>query len=97
MVVDGVRARLGGPTARLRGLRAEVSDDEVDVRLPGGVRAHVTMDPNATVTWDYAAPRGPGREVRNCSVSDGTLACGDAHVVDLPGGWALEVGRPASA
>lgn len=97
MCVDGVRSRLGGPTARFRGFRADVADDRVDVRLPGGVRAEVTGSPDATVSWDYAAPHGAGRDVRNCSVSDGTLTLGDGRALALPGGWALEVGRPARA
>lgn len=96
MSIDGAHTRLGGPTARFRGFRADVSDDEVDVRLPDGVHAHVTMDPDATVTWDYAAPHGAGRDVRNCSVADGSLTLGDGRSLALPGGWALEVGRPAT-
>lgn len=96
MEIDGARTRLGGPTARLRGFGADVTEDAADVRLPGGVRAQVRMDPDATVGWDYAAPHGAGRDVRNCSVSDGTLTLGDGRALDLPGGWALEVGRPAS-
>lgn len=96
MCVDGVRQRLGGPTARFRGFAADIADDRVDVRLPGGVRVEVAGDPACTVGWDYAAPHGPGRAVRNCSVADGTLTLGDGRVLALPGGWALELGRPAA-
>lgn len=97
MEVDGVRRRLGGPTARLRGFKVVIAPDRADVRLPEGVRIEVAGDPACTVAWDYAAPHGPGRDVRNCSVADGTLTLGDGRTLSLDGGWAFEVGRPAGA
>jgi hypothetical protein len=47
------------------------------------------------VTWDYAAPSGPGRAVRNCSVADAHLALDDGRTWDLTGTVAVEHGRPA--
>ncbi|MBJ7332830.1 MAG: hypothetical protein JHC95_23255 [Solirubrobacteraceae bacterium] len=96
MEIDGERRRLGGPTARFRGFKADVAGDRVILALPGGVGLDVRMDPAATVTWDYAAPHGPGRDVRNCSVSDGTLTLPGGRELALPGAWALEVGSPAA-
>lgn len=97
MEIDGDRTRLGGPTARLRGFRAEVGPERVAVELPGGISVDVQGDPAATVRWDYAAPHGAGRDVRNCSVAGGTLTLGNGRALALHGGWALEVGRPAAA
>ncbi len=96
MKIDGERTRLGGLTARLRGFHADVTPERVAVQLPGGVGLEVRGDPAATVTWDYAAPHGPGRDVRNCSVADGTLTLPGGRSLTLAGGWALEVGRPSS-
>lgn len=97
MKIDGERTRLGGPTARLRGFHADVTPEHVVVRLPGGIGLDVRGDPAATVAWDYAAPHGAGRDVRNCSVADGTLTLPGGRALSLAGGWALEVGGPASS
>lgn len=92
MKIDGERTRLGGPTARFRGFRADVAPGRVAVTLPGGARVDVAGDPACTVAWDYAAPHGPGRDVRNCSVADGTLTLAGGRALELRAGWALEVG-----
>jgi hypothetical protein len=40
----------------------------------------ITAPQRATVTWDYASPRGPGRLVDNCSVADATIELSTAGV-----------------
>ena len=44
------------------------------------------------VEWDYASPSGPGREVRNCSVADGTVATQDGRSRQVRGTFAVEHG-----
>jgi hypothetical protein len=57
----------------------------------------ITAPGRATVRWDYASPRGPGRVVDNCSVADATLRLRSATSpcsVTLEGSVAIEHGAP---
>ena len=92
--IDGraaVPARRARVRRELRGERTEVS-----LALAGGgeLALEITAPERATVTWDYAAPAGPGRTVRNCSVADAVVTLGAARI-EITGRLAVEHGAPA--
>jgi hypothetical protein len=56
----------------------------------------LTAPRHATVSWDYASPRGPGRCVDNCSVADATVSVtgsGGTQFLAVRGIAAVEHGR----
>ncbi|MGZ6604245.1 MAG: hypothetical protein ACXVFO_15510 [Solirubrobacteraceae bacterium] len=70
----------------------------VAVALSPRATLHVTTAAprHATVTWDYASPRGPGRTVDNCSVADARLQLtrtGRTGTLSVTGVVAVEHGR----
>ncbi|MGH2866821.1 MAG: hypothetical protein ACRDNK_04520 [Solirubrobacteraceae bacterium] len=64
-------------TARRGGIRRELDGEQTTVHVPmaagRALELTVAAPANVTVSWDYASPRGPGRQVRNCSVADASL------------------------
>ena len=93
--LDGERRALGGPATALRGVRVEDQGERLRVELPGGVLVETTSPATDTATWDYASPAGPGRLVRNCSIADGTITLSGRTPLEVRGGFAVELGRPA--
>jgi hypothetical protein len=88
--------------APLRRVTCHRSGEHTTVHLPLSSRADlqlaITAPSHATVRWDYASPRGPGRLVDNCSVADAKLCLKSAtgsHSLALPGTVAIEHGGPA--
>jgi hypothetical protein len=62
------------------------------------LRLSVRAPQRATMTWDYASPRGQGRIVDNCSVADAELRLTDAagsRTLTATGTVAVEHGAPA--
>ncbi len=63
--------------APLHRVTCDRAGEQTTVRasLSAGVAVTVELiaPRNDTVTWDYAAPRGPGRAVENCSVADALI------------------------
>jgi hypothetical protein len=98
--------------ARRGRVRREVTGERTDVAvaLTGGTRLVLTITApiSATAGWDYASPSGAGRDVRNCSVADGSIRlsgargdrgpanAGDTRELDVEGRFAVEHGAPAS-
>lgn len=97
--LDGSRRRIG-----MRGARLDVGAGGGDVHVRVGVEGghldvHATLPPEQTVRWDYAAPRGSGRSVRNCSIASARLVLrtkGATTELQLDGTLALELGVPAA-
>ena len=91
VAVDGRlrRTRPGGVKLEERGNGVTVAR----VPLQGG---HVTVEAQSghQVVWDYASPSGPGRTVRNCSVSDAAVVLDSAVRWELRGTVAVELGGP---
>jgi hypothetical protein len=101
----GGAVRLGGHThraARRGGVRHELHGETASIAVPLAGRARLELEltapETATVSWDYASPRGPGRRVRNCSVADGRLTLrsdSGPRTLELEGRVAVEHGAPA--
>ncbi|HEX3974640.1 MAG TPA: hypothetical protein VHW96_00165 [Solirubrobacteraceae bacterium] len=64
--------------APLHRVTCERAGERTSVRVSLSGRAALTVELTAsrrdTVSWDYASPRGPGRNVDNCSVADARIA-----------------------
>lgn len=98
----GGAVHLRGQTHRTRTLgrvRRELQGESTLVILPLGAGAtlelRVTAPENQTVSWDYVSPRGPGRNVRNCSVADASVklrAARSEQAIELNGRVAVEHG-----
>ncbi|MHB8691460.1 MAG: hypothetical protein ACYDHH_09465 [Solirubrobacteraceae bacterium] len=97
--LDGVLHR----PARRSSVRRSVVGDRTSVALAldGGAELSLEIDAPAaaTVEWDYAAPVGPGRTVRNCSVADARIVVREPVVASwlgaVNGRFAVEQGTPA--
>jgi hypothetical protein len=60
------------------------------------VGLEIAAPQRATVSWDYAGPRGRGRVVENCSVADATISVterGATRSLAVTGAAAVEHGR----
>ena len=86
--------------APLRHVTCERAGERTSVRVPlaagGAVALEIAAPQRATVTWDYASPRGPGRRVENCSVADAALSvtsAGATRSLAVTGTAAVEHGR----
>lgn len=94
----GGGAFVGGRLRRTRPGRVllEEQGDAVHAQIP--LRSgHLTVEARGGhwAEWDYASPRGRGRQVRNCSVADATMTLEDGRAWSVSGTAAVEVGRPA--
>jgi hypothetical protein len=68
----------------------------VSVAAGGAVALKITAPQRATIAWDYASPRGPGRLVENCSVADAAISLtntGATRSLAVTGTAAVEHGR----
>ena len=86
--------------APLRRVTCERAGERTTVRVALSSGAAVTLEltapQRATVSWDYASPRGPGRVVENCSVADATISVTDGGAtrsLAVTGAAAVEHGR----
>jgi hypothetical protein len=70
--------------APLRRVTCARTAERTSVHVPlsgtAAVSLEITAPAHATISWDYASPRGPGRGVENCSVADAAISVTD-------GGW----------
>jgi len=93
--LDGSRRRVG-----MRGASLDVAGEDVTVRVGvdgGQLEVRATMPAAHTVEWDYAAPHGDGRAVRNCSIASATVVLTtktSTTTAELDGTMALELGVP---
>jgi hypothetical protein len=95
LCLDG---RIRNITRRGR-VRRQIDGVRTTVGVPLGAGATleltVTAPSAASVRWDYASPRGGGREVRNCCVADASLrllAPSGDRVLEVAGRFAVEHG-----
>ena len=86
--------------APLRRVTCERAGERTTVRVALSSGAAVALElaapRRATVSWDYASPRGPGRVVENCSVADATISVTDGGAtrsLAVTGAAAVEHGR----